>query len=744
MVPDIIVRTAGFAAAELDGLRLPDAAQAAARLVRIESQLSESLSAQGWDTQRLDKLWDRLRRGLRVRGGHAAIEDFLGTREKLAELAAAATIAAQEHLARFGEDARVREALAMTNPGLLRDLSNGRTSTRLRHQLASYLQRLCAKNETTSFFGPINYGTVDPDADPGVAVTWAGPKVLIGRRAHLAASVNDAVTRWVAFSEPVRPWLVLRRRSGLPTPKLTDLAARLLHRLDGRSTLRVHSQALATDLTATGQAAGELVEAGLATHQFQAPAASPDPLGLLWSRLMFTPAGDIAALTDYLRELMALRDGFCADDADGKSSRQKAVSALVQGLGQGLGQGTPGRVAAGQFYQDRLPLREECAGTLRLTVTGDAARQLRQRLSPALEFLARLAIRRKVLAQQAIGRRLGERTVPLWRLAAALPNDAPDLDARLRGRLAAAIGPGTDPEVDLSTVDVSDLVPGREPYGVVCSADVMICAASLAGWRAGRYTPVLADVHDTALLTDWALQFHPDAARVRARMHEMCAPGWNGMPVVCVLAGRRTGIPPLEPPAIIAELGGLPEQPNVWQVDLADLTVVSDGQRARLFSPQLGSEVQLYNGELNTLAQTAFGAARVRPPGLRVGSHTPRLRYGATVIQRRSWTVPVSRLVGLASGPPEQLLVDAHRVWREFDLPTLVFVKLPGEAKPMLAAADSPLLLGALARIASRRDGTAIVSEMLPGPDQLWLSDADGQRYTAELRCVFVRRPSDE
>jgi hypothetical protein len=30
------------------------------------------------------------------------------------------------------------------------------------------------------------------------------------------------------------------------------------------------------------------------------------------------------------------------------------------------------------------------------------------------------------------------------------------------------------------------------------------------------------------------------------------------------------------------------------------------------------------------------------------------------------------------------------------------------------------------------------VAEMLPAPDQTWLTDARGQRYTAELRVVAV------
>ena len=35
-------------------------------------------------------------------------------------------------------------------------------------------------------------------------------------------------------------------------------------------------------------------------------------------------------------------------------------------------------------------------------------------------------------------------------------------------------------------------------------------------------------------------------------------------------------------------------------------------------------------------------------------------------------------------------------------------------------------------------DSEFVVSEMLPTPDQLWLQNAQGERYTSELRIVAV------
>ena len=57
---------------------------------------------------------------------------------------------------------RFLEAVASSSPPVARDLIAGREGARLKRQVASYLQRVCAKNETMSFFGPINYGGVEP------------------------------------------------------------------------------------------------------------------------------------------------------------------------------------------------------------------------------------------------------------------------------------------------------------------------------------------------------------------------------------------------------------------------------------------------------------------------------------------------------------------------------------------------------------------------------------------------------
>jgi hypothetical protein len=69
-------------------------------------------------------------------------------------------------------------------------------------------------------------------------------------------------------------------------------------------------------------------------------------------------------------------------------------------------------------------------------------------------------------------------------------------------------------------------------------------------------------------------------------------------------------------------------------------------------------------------------------------------------------------------------------------------LRFTGERKPIYADLTSLASIDLLCRGLRRArrnagpDAMVTISEMLPAPDQAWLFDADGQRYTAELRMI--------
>jgi hypothetical protein len=70
-------------------------------------------------------------------------------------------------------------------------------------------------------------------------------------------------------------------------------------------------------------------------------------------------------------------------------------------------------------------------------------------------------------------------------------------------------------------------------------------------------------------------------------------------------------------------------------------------------------------------------------------------------------------------------------------MPPKLFYKSKEEVKPIYLDLDSPISIKIFATIAARCSKMSF-SEMLPLPSLTWLMDAEGRRYTSELRLVFV------
>jgi hypothetical protein len=131
------------------------------------------------------------------------------------------------------------------------------------------------------------------------------------------------------------------------------------------------------------------------------------------------------------------------------------------------------------------------------------------------------------------------------------------------------------------------------------------------------------------------------------------------------------------------------------------------------------------------------------------------------VIARETWQFPADQLDFAATSDEAVRFAAARAWWRRESLPAQVFVKVPGETKPFFVDFTSPPYINILAKavrrlqagtpgpqapsrsaVAGEKADDAVpvvqVSEMLPGLDQLWLSDHEGNRYTSECRVVAV------
>lgn len=82
------------------------------------------------------------------------------------------------------KNSRLREAIWMLNPNMdsaleryVYQYSAKRNSNikKIEKRLITYLQRLCTKNETNSFFGPIDYASINENAEAPLTYQWIAP-----------------------------------------------------------------------------------------------------------------------------------------------------------------------------------------------------------------------------------------------------------------------------------------------------------------------------------------------------------------------------------------------------------------------------------------------------------------------------------------------------------------------------------------------------------------------------------------
>jgi hypothetical protein len=268
------------------------------------------------------------------------------------------------------------------------------------------------------------------------------------------------------------------------------------------------------------------------------------------------------------------------------------------------------------------------------------------------------------------------------------------------------------------------------PLSVYHSADLQIAAPDPDAIQRGEFAIVIGDFHggSNPLVQGIFARRHPDPvafgdwvlADVGGQLVNM-PPRGGPMPMtarmypyirdedsVHVVPGPRDAAPDGVRAVALGELtvddGHVSDGAGSFRVPLADL----------LWLPIFISSVRAFD---------PFG-----------GRGSERITIGRTVVRRARWSSAAGAL------PTEP---DAIASWaRDQGAPRRVFVRSPLERKPIYVDLESPTLLRVLARFlrpaAEQAPGAPVVfTEMLPSPEDCWLSDGAG-RYTSEFRVVAV------
>jgi hypothetical protein len=276
------------------------------------------------------------------------------------------------------------------------------------------------------------------------------------------------------------------------------------------------------------------------------------------------------------------------------------------------------------------------------------------------------------------------------------------------------------------------------------SPDIMIAAESAAAVNRGDFQLVLGELHlaSNTLGASLFVHQHADPAELHA-LTDRDHPGPRLLPQLPKEHRSRLSARvkyalarPVDYQVALVDFTADPARER--SVRSADVTVVQRDGELRLVLPD-GAEFPAVDAFAHVLTTLAMDLCQVLP----TADHSPRVTIDRLVVARETWRLPAVEAAFAEEKDEARRFVRA-RQWREdLGLPRFVFVVSPTESRPFYVDFDSPVYVTVLAkalRRLARKDpvGRVVITEMLPSPEETWLTDGQGDAYTSELRFVAV------
>lgn len=692
------------------------------------------------------------------------------------------------------EEPRFREAVIWQNrrafhagmQSLLRNPPGAGARTFKRRQneelVANDLQRYCVKNDTIGFFGPVGWARLASSGEPVRLETGDG--LLAARNVYFEGWCIDALADKLAARAGMRPWAAPRRvpymrleGNTLHLPRTRPLPlppkyAAVLAACDGRLSASEIAAGLKRTPSLGFRAEAEvykilteLVGKGLISWTFEIP-LEPHPEETLRRRLEQVADESLRAVA--LSELDELDEARreVARAAGDAARLDEAVGRLEETFARLTDAATTRD--AGKTYAGRTLIYEDCLRDARAEVGPEIVDALGGPLSLLLTSARWLTFKVAELCLQTLGEIYEEMAreaaspvvdaVSFWMRAQPVLFAEENSLLRTAERLFQERWAGVlelPPDAGRAAYECERLRPrvlkafdaprpGWKLARYHCP-DLMIAADDLEAVRRGDYRLVVGELHVglNTLGSSLFLSQHPRPAELFAAL-ESDFPEPRLMPISPKSwpnTTSRTANLLLSPKdlRLAAAHDAIPE-PGAETIPFAELVVEKSGAglSARTRDGRLSFDlIEAFGDALSGLVVNSF---KLLPPG----GHTPRVTFDRLVVCREAWSFGASELEFAREKDEASSFVAARRWARRHGLPRFVFVKVPVEVKPFYLDFDSPVYVGIFARMIRRTaeqnspDARVRISEMLPDVLQTWLSDADGQRYTSEIRVVAL------
>lgn len=659
---------------------------------------------------------------------------------------------------------RVQEAVAHSNPQVWRSLqrflatdakklksSSKRYDSRT---LIRYLQRFLFKNDTTSFFGPLNYGSFR-DMEQALTVVRSG-SIPSRRRSFLTYWAVEALAEQVSRRLEWRDYMPIALHDAFylvetgivhaQTQKQISLPAevvRVLRRADGQIPAR---ELLEGCSEATKKTLEKLHEKGLILWEFRVPQACHEVLEVLIDFVNGLPADEVQQQWHAdLQQFAEWQTAYSAADAKGKVEILEQASALFERL-----TGRDSTQLHGETYADRSLFCEETQGDVQDFAFSLAMKEdLERRISPLLDWGAAVAMKKREHAQRqakqifaAMKEKSGLEKLPFLAVLSELTNRMstegfhPDFSSFVQQLAASG-------QLDQKVVELPDSWLKEQTSGheidrrlCVCSPDIMLQAKSLEHVNRGEYQWVIGEVHCGTQGMSNLLYFHPQREEHITEVREALKALPNGEFLANVVLKQRAGksffVEMFEQTLTLLgrsekERDAVRMFSELWVVEQEGELVLVDADGKR-FIP--------YMGDPDSPVAFVFAEPSIEIPKIKTEGHLPRLTYRGLVLQRETWNLPTADWLSDSELPHERYL----HVWRlkeQFGMPDEVFVRVSGELKPFYVNFRSYFLVDLLLRHL-RDEKRVTFSELLPDRSSEWFSNEEGA-YCCEFRTNIVR-----
>ena len=653
---------------------------------------------------------------------------------------------------------------------------NSRTRERERHLLL-YLQRIAAKNDTFSEFGPSAWGSaiqngpaLNFEPHPGVARR----EVFLERwTAHaLAMAINsDPQTFW-EHTPRLNPNGVLidNRFVFVDSGDATALAPseiEIIARCNGVTP--IHALLHSTNGDKAASINGELevirglIDKKILIAALEVPALEPFAFQIL--------RDDIAAWREGAarQRWLPLADSLMNSTADFSgtteaSQRQQILSAARDQLSQ---IGAERKPSQRSLYAAVNPIAEECFRDSKFEIRESFLDEVVTDAEPWIDFWRdnyAFVASRVAAGLRIVLEKVGRDALPLPAFlraceTAKLPLTGPGLvglAVMAFQEIKAAFRERLKPHADLAEYELTaaDCHFVRENFAyqkfdefTFPSGDLQLAAKSRDAILRGEYRWIVSELHPAAATLHHCMYWScPDHAAL-SRALQLSTSGkpffhfgffaadftahttvriFNALPEQAVFASPQRGNPGWH--------SVLPAQAEVFIDQDGDVALRANGR-------YLGSFAR------NWIIPLGF-----HPFQFGLAPHTPRLRCGRVIVQRRSWSVSSEEMGGgNFAGLSRELVLATERLRAAKNWPRFVYIRPTEQAlrrsgaegrdkdtKPVFIDFESYLFLEIFHRWLSKA-GELEVTEMLPAPDELWWHEADGRR-TFELRTLIVPR----